>query len=101
MPGARRRLRRKGLGMATPKEISCPMCGFKNPADLERCHSCGAKVEELIAHYTADEEHARRYQQEDFVWKWALIAFAVFASLQALILGLLPAAISSFDPQGV
>src|SRR5262249_53294475 len=32
--------------MATAeREISCPMCGFKNPESVERCRSCGAKVE--------------------------------------------------------
>ena len=55
------------------------MCGFKNPADLERCRSCGAKVEALATSYTAEEEYARRYQQEDFEWKWALIAAALIS----------------------
>jgi hypothetical protein len=87
--------------MAAPQEITCPMCGFKNPADLERCRSCGAKVEALTASYTTDEEHARRYQQEEFEWKWALIGAALFAGLQGLVLGALPAAIAAFDPQGV
>ena len=77
------------------------MCGFKNPADQERCRSCGAKVEILTAHYTAEEEHARRYQQEDFEWKWALMGAGIFTVLQGLVLGLLPKAISSYDPQGL
>lgn len=87
--------------MAAAQEITCPMCGFKNPAELERCRSCGAKVEALTANYTPEEEHARRYQQEDFEWKWALIGFAVFSGLQSLTLGVLPAVIASYDPQGV
>jgi hypothetical protein len=77
------------------------MCGFKNPADLERCHSCGARIEELRASYSPEEEQARRYQQETFEWKWALIGAVLFSALQLLVLGLLPRVISSFDPQGI
>jgi hypothetical protein len=87
--------------MAAQEEITCPMCGFKNPADLERCHSCGARVEALTATYSAEEEHARRYQQDTFEWKWALIGAALFSGLQLLVLGILPGIISSFDPQGI
>jgi DNA-directed RNA polymerase subunit RPC12/RpoP len=83
------------------EEITCPMCGFKNPAEQERCRSCGAKVEALTASYTSEEEYARRYQQEDFHWKWALIAAALFGGLQVVVLGLLPSAIAQFDPQGL
>ena len=77
------------------------MCGFKNPADQERCRSCGAKVEALTVAYSDDELHARRYQQEDFEWTWAALAAGVGAGLQALVLGLLPRLIYSFDPQGL
>jgi hypothetical protein len=87
--------------MAAQDEITCPMCGFKNPAKQERCRSCGAKVETLTATYSAEEQHARRYQQEDFEWKWALIGAALFGGLQSVILGLLPRLIGSFDPQGL
>lgn len=86
---------------AVQEEITCPMCGFKNPADLERCHSCGARVEALTTAYSPEEEHARRYQQDTFEWKWALIAAALFSGLQLLVLGLLPGIISSYDPQGI
>jgi len=86
--------------MAT-QEITCPMCGFKNPADAGRCRSCGAKVEALSALYTAEEEQKKKYQQEDFEWKWALVAFGVYLATQALVLGLLPLIIHAFDPQGV
>jgi len=81
-------------------EITCPMCGFKNPANAGRCRSCGAKVEEYSATYTAEEEHAKRYQQESFEWKWALTSCAVYLVVQALVLGVLPLVISSFDPIG-
>jgi len=82
-------------------EITCPMCGFKNPADRERCQSCGARVEALSSSQSDDETYARRYQQEDFEWKWALIATAMFSALQGLILGVIPLAVSAFDPQGL
>ena len=90
----------EGMAMAD-QEIICPMCGFKNPADAGRCRSCGAKVEELVTTRTAEEEHARRYQQDDFEWKWALAASAVYMTIQAVILIALPMVISSFDPQGI
>lgn len=77
------------------------MCGFKNPADRERCQSCGAKVEALSSAYSAEELHARRYQQEDFEWKWALIATALFSVLQGITLGVLPLMIKAYDPQGL
>jgi DNA-directed RNA polymerase subunit RPC12/RpoP len=86
--------------MAT-QEITCPMCGFKNRADAGRCRSCGAKVEALSALYTAEEEQKKRYQQEAFEWKWALAAFGVYLTTQALVLVLMPAVLYSFDPQGV
>jgi hypothetical protein len=87
--------------MAAAQEITCPMCGFKNPDDQERCRSCGAKVESLTTNYTAEEAYARRYQQEDFEWKWALLAAALFAGLQAVVLGVLPALVHAFDPQSL
>jgi hypothetical protein len=87
--------------MADAAEITCPMCGFKNPADRERCQSCGARVEALSSSQSDDENYARRYQQEDFEWKWALIATALFSALQGLILGVIPLAVSAFDPQGL
>jgi hypothetical protein len=82
-------------------EIVCPMCGFSNPADAVRCHSCGAKVETVQAHYTDEEVAARRHQQENFEWKWALVATGIYLVMQTLILILLPKMISSFDPQGL
>jgi hypothetical protein len=87
--------------MAETAEITCPMCGFRNPADRERCQSCGARVEALASSHTDEDAHARRYQQEDFEWKWALIATAVFSTLQGLVLGAVPLAVKAFDPQGL
>jgi uncharacterized membrane protein YhdT len=88
--------------MATAQhEIICPMCGFKNPSSAERCRSCGAKVEELNSGYGEDQEYERRYQQEHFEWKWALIASGVYLAAQLVILVILPFVISSYDPQGL
>ena len=88
--------------MATAeREISCPMCGFKNPESVERCRSCGAKVEELSVQRTAEESYDRRYQQEHFELKWALLASGVYLAAQMVILVGLPYVISSFDPQGL
>lgn len=85
-----------------PKEIMCSVCGFKNAGNAARCVSCGAKLEALgSADYTEDEELARRHQQDDFEWKWALVAFGVYFVLQALFIGVLPLVISSYDPQGL
>jgi len=83
------------------REITCPMCGFKNPDSVERCSSCGAKVEELTASYTSDEAYERRHQQENFEWRWALMATGVYLAAQVLILVCLPRIISTFDPQGL
>ena len=87
--------------MAETAEITCPMCGFKNPADRERCQSCGARVEALSGSHGEDDSYARRYQQDDFEWKWALIATALFSTLQGVVLGVAPLAVASFDPQGL
>jgi hypothetical protein len=88
--------------MATAeREITCPMCGFKNPESVERCRSCGAKVEEISASYSAEEEQRRRHQQDHFELKWALLASGVYLAAQLVILVGLPFVISSFDPQGL
>jgi hypothetical protein len=88
--------------MATAeREITCPMCGFNNPESAERCRSCGAKVEVLSTTYTAEEAYERRYQQDQFVWRWALVAAGVYLAAQVVILVGLPYVINTFDPQGL
>ena len=87
--------------MASDETIICPMCGFKNPADEERCESCGARVESLRLSYSDEDAFKRRHQQEEFEWSWAALAAGVAAGLQALVLGLLPRLVYSFDPQGL
>jgi len=82
--------------------VTCPMCGFENQAGATRCVSCGAKIEAFGAgEYTEDEAIARRFEQEDFEWKWAGIACGVYLAMQAVFLIILPLLISSFDPQGL
>ena len=87
--------------MAAQEEVTCPVCGFKNPHDAGRCQSCGAKVEAYTAAYTSEEEHARRHQQEDFRWTWALVAALLLVVLQGIVLAALPRVIPAFDPQGM
>jgi hypothetical protein len=85
----------------TAKEITCPICGYKNRADAERCRSCGAKVEAYTAEYTDEEIQKKRYQQESFEPKWAVLAFGVYLAAQIIFLAVLPLIISSYDPQGL
>src|SRR5256885_8925977 len=88
--------------MATAeREITCPMCGFSNPESAERCRSCGAKVEEVSTSYSAEEAYERRYQQDGFEIRWALLAAGVYLGAQTVILVGAPFVISSFDPQGL
>jgi hypothetical protein len=77
------------------------MCGFKNPESIERCRSCGAKVEELSSTYSDEDGNERRYQQDNFEWKWAIRSAIAFLAAQIVILVGLPFAISTFDPQGL
>jgi hypothetical protein len=84
------------------EEIVCTVCGATNAATLQRCSSCGAKLEALGAvELTAEEAFARRNQQDTFEWKWVFIAFAIFITLGGLFLGALPFVIPNFDPQGL
>jgi hypothetical protein len=88
--------------MATAeREITCPMCGFSNPESAERCRSCGAKVEEVSTTYSGEDAYERRYQQDHFEWRWALMAAGVYLAAQMVILVGLPFVISTFDPQGL
>jgi hypothetical protein len=82
--------------------VTCSMCGFENPAAAKRCVSCGAKIEAFgAAEYTEEEALARRFEQENFVWKWAGIACGVYLSLQLVVLVILPLIIRTYDPQGL
>ncbi len=82
--------------------VTCPMCGFENQGGATRCVSCGAKIEALGAgDYTEEESLAKRFEQENFEWKWAGIACGVYVAMQFMFLFVLPMLISSFDPQGL
>lgn len=87
--------------MASEKDqIVCHVCGFKNAATAERCVSCGAKLDAVSVDYTAEEEAARENQQDGFSLVWVGAAFGIYVLLQAIVLGLFPMVISSFDPFG-
>ena len=86
--------------MAAKDPIVCHVCGFKNEPNAARCVSCGARIEALHADYTAEEEAARANQQDGFSILWVAIASVVYLTMQAVIIGLLPMVIPSYDPQG-
>jgi hypothetical protein len=81
-------------------EIECHVCGALNPKGTERCHSCGARLSELLAELTEEEAHARRHQPDEFELRWVAISFGLFLVMGALALGLLPLLIPPYDPQG-
>ena len=88
--------------MAAVNEIICTICGAKNDPSAERCTACGAKIEDLSSReLTAEEQAARRYQQDSFEWKWVAIAFLIYATLQGIALVALPMVIEAYDPQGL
>ncbi len=83
-------------------ELICAVCGANNPANIQRCRSCGAKLESLSSmDLSEEEERARRMQQDGFEWKWVFIAFAVYVTLQAIFLFGLRFVIATYDPQGL
>ncbi|MDH3200195.1 MAG: hypothetical protein OEM15_04810 [Myxococcales bacterium] len=81
-------------------DIECHVCGALNPKGTERCHSCGARLSELLAELTEEEAHARRHQPDEFELRWVAISFGLFLVMAALALGLLPLLIPPYDPQG-
>ena len=87
--------------MAAPEEIVCTVCGAKNPEDLPRCRSCGARLDKLDRELSPQQLAERRYQQEGFEWKWVGIAFGIYFLLQAFFLALLPLILPAYDPQGL
>lgn len=87
--------------MASGKdEIVCHVCGAKNKADAVRCLSCGAKLENVQADYTAEEEAARQNQQTGFSPLWIAASFGIYIVLQGIFLVGLDLALASYDPQG-
>src|SRR5690606_17831329 len=85
---------------AAKDQLICHVCGFKNAPESERCVSCGAKLEELGAAYSAESEARSRDQQQGFSILWAGVSFVIYLVLQAIALMGLPAVIDAYDPQG-
>jgi len=82
--------------------IICTICGAKNDPQATRCTSCGAKLDPLGSNeLSAEEKHARRYQQDSFAWLWVVISFAVYLVLQAIFLVALPMVIDAYEPMGL
>lgn len=87
--------------MASGKdEIVCHVCGAKNKPDAVRCLSCGAKLENFAADYTAEEEAARQNQQSGFSPLWIAVSFGIYIVLQGIFLVGLDIALDAYDPQG-
>jgi len=80
--------------------IECHVCGAANDRGTERCQSCGARLSELSAELTEEEIYARRHQPDEFELRWVFISFGLFLVTAALVLGLLPLVIPTYDPQG-
>ena len=85
--------------MASEK-IICAVCGAGNTTSADRCRSCGAKIIQFGKDLTEEELYARRHQQDTFHWKWVVISCVAFIASAALVLGVLPRVIPTFDPQG-
>ncbi len=83
-------------------QIVCSICGAQNDGNQARCTSCGAKLDPLDSRaLTAEEEHAKRHQQEGFHWKWVIIAVTIYLVMQAIALVALPIAIDAYEPEGL
>jgi uncharacterized membrane protein YeaQ/YmgE (transglycosylase-associated protein family) len=80
--------------------IECHVCGASNDRGTERCQSCGARLSELAAELTEEELQARRHQPDEFDLRWVFISFGLYLVTAALVLGLLPMLIPTYDPQG-
>ena len=81
-------------------EIECHVCGALNPRGTERCHSCGARLSELLAEVSEAEAYARRHQPDSFEVRWVVVSFGLFLVMAVVALWLLPLVIPPYDPQG-
>ncbi|HHH10641.1 MAG TPA: hypothetical protein ENK23_01000, partial [Sorangium sp.] len=88
--------------MAKPKSrfVNCDSCGAKNVRSASRCGTCGVALDEPRSSRSAPRSRARRYQQESFSVRWALIAVVVHAVLTAALIVALPQAVSALDFEG-
>lgn len=86
---------------ASEETIVCTVCGAKNEPQHSRCQSCGAKLDPIGAReLSAEEEFARRHQQDTFEWKWVAISAVVYGLMAAVALIALPMVIDAYEPQG-
>ena len=85
---------------AAKDQLVCHICGFANEPESERCVSCGARLEELGAAYSSEDDALSRDQQTGFSILWAVVSLDIFLALQAGALLLLPKLIDAYDPQG-
>ncbi len=81
--------------------LICSVCGFRNKPNDARCNSCGAKLLPEMLVEQDDSGKSRGGAFAGFRWKWGFIALCLYLGLAGLVLILLPAVISSFDPQGL
>ena len=79
--------------------VVCTICGANNEEGSTRCVACGAKLVDMGL--TPDELAERAGQQTTFRWAWVGISVAIFATLQAIVVGALPMVIDAYDPQGL
>jgi hypothetical protein len=87
--------------MAAAKTVVCASCGFKqNPPTAVRCASCGAKLEDLRARRSREDDGSRRYAQEGVSVQWLLIASVVQGVLTAALVFGLPMVIPVLDFEG-
>ncbi len=87
--------------MSTAVQVTCHVCGAKNDSNLERCASCGARLDSGVGSLTPEEIAERDQQQDPFSWKWVLVALVIYLPLTAIFIGALPMAIDAYDPQGL
>lgn len=86
---------------AEDNQTICAMCGFKNQEGASRCVSCGARLDLVLADSGETDAASRRFQQETFELKWAVISLLAFLAVQALVLFGLPSVLQKFDPIGI
>jgi hypothetical protein len=84
---------------ASPKNIVCPACSFKNAGTATRCTSCGASLDSGPKSLSG-KAREKAMQQTGFSFLWWGIALVVLGVLTAaLVLGL-PMVVSALDFEG-
>jgi hypothetical protein len=85
---------------AAKDQLICHVCGFKNAREMDRCVSCGAKLDELSTTYSHEDDAQPRRTRSGFAIGWAVASLGIHLVLQAVMLALLPTIIDAYDPQG-